>query len=148
MVVRNEEEAALEKVCPEPLYLAVTEPRRAGIFHECERALKQRIVGQADDDRVGDLSFAVVRERHAHLGQFREPYAEIDVGAWVVGAPALLFAVVAGKHDAAQVEVAIKRRGGGKLRRRTAVKARPDPLSVDRSNGSAKHADRSGEYPG
>ena len=99
VVVRHEQKAALEQVFPEPLDLDVSEPRRPGILHERERALKQRIVGQPDDDGIGDLFFAVARHRHAHLGQFGEPDAEIDVGARVIRAPALLLAAVAREHE-------------------------------------------------
>src|SRR5206468_3946237 len=126
VVIRHEQKAALEQVFPEPLYFRVREARGSGIFHEGERALKQRIVGQADDDRIRDFSFtslAFARHRHAHLGQFREPDAQIDVGARVVGAPALLFAPVAREHHTAEVEVAVERRRGGKLGGSTAVEA-------------------------
>ena len=57
--------------------------------------LEERLVGQPDDDGVGHRLFAVVRHRHVDLRQLGEPDAEVDVGAGIVGAPALLFAAIA-----------------------------------------------------
>src|SRR5262249_40361970 len=120
------------------------------VFHERERALKQRVVGQPDDDGIGDLSlasFVVMRQRHAYLRKFGKTDAEVDVIAGVVRAPALLFAPVAREHHAAEVEIAVEGGGGGKLRGRTTVEACPDSLGVNRSDASAKYADDGGECP-
>jgi hypothetical protein len=110
--------------------------------------LKQRIVGQLDDDGVGNALFTVLPHRDAHFGQFREADAEIDVGARIVSTPALLFAAVAREHHAAEVEAAIEGRGGGKLRGRAAVEARPDALGLNHAGGSAQDANDRGKCPG
>src|SRR5438094_515549 len=101
--------------------------RRAGVLHERERALEQRIVGQAYDDGVRIISLAARAIRfHVGFGEFREADAEVDIGAGVIGVPSPLLAPVAGKHDAAEVEAAAEARRCGETRRRVTIAAGPD----------------------
>ena len=107
VIVRHQQEAAFQQVLPQPLHFGIGEPRRAGVLHQRERTPEQPIVGQPNDHGVGDLLFAFGDELHGHLRQLGEAHAEIDVGAGIVGAPALLLAPIAREHRAAEVEAAI-----------------------------------------
>ncbi len=147
VIVRDEQEAALEQVLPQPLHLHVGEVRRARVLHQRERALEQRIVRQPDDDGVGDFFFAVVGHLDADLGELGEPDAEVDVGARVVRAPALLLAAVAREQDAAEVEAAGEGVGGGEFWRRAAVEAAPHPLGVDHRDAGAHDAEDACQGP-
>ncbi len=140
VIVRDQQESAFEQVLAQPLDFDVGEPRRPRVLHQRERTLKQPIIGQTDDDRIGNPLSAFVRELDADLGQFGEADAEIDVRPRVIGAPTLFFAPVARKQDAAEVEAAIVGRGGRKPRRRSAVEPGPDALRMRRGDGDGDDA--------
>ncbi len=125
VIVRDEQEDPLQQVLPQARQLDLAEARRARILHEDERTLEERLVGEADDDGVRHFFLAIVRHPDAHLGQFGEPDTEVDVGARIVRAPALLLAAVAGEHDAAEVEAAVER--GGLSESRPAAGCPPCP---------------------
>jgi hypothetical protein len=127
MIVGHEQEAALQQVLAQPRDLLVGEIRRAAVLDEREPALEQLVVCGPDDDELR-LAFAVHRD--GRLGQLRQPHAEIDVGAGIVRAPALLFTAIALEHEPAEVEPALEGVGCREARRGStavaAIAAAPD----------------------
>ena len=147
VIVGDEQEPAFQQVLPQPLHLELAEPRRSGILHERERTLKQPIVGQPDDDCIGNLLSAVRNDLDANLRQLGEPHAEIDVCARVIRAPPLFLPPVAREHHATEVEAAVVARGGRKPRGRTAIEVGKDALRVSRGDAGADDANDDDQCP-
>ena len=148
MIVGDEQEAALQQVLPQPRHFRVGEVSRARVFHEDEGALEELVVGQAHDDGVGHFLFSVLVGRlDADLGQLGEPGAEVEIGAGVIGGPALLLAPIAREHDAAEMKTAFECLRRREFRRRTAVVAAPEALGVDRSDAGASDGEDASQGP-
>jgi hypothetical protein len=114
--------------------------RSARNFHQDVRAFEQRVVGQADDNRVGQFTFVRVRShRDRRPGELLQSCAEVEICPGVVGAPAPLLAPVALEHGAAEIEASLEGLIGCKARRSVTVPTRPDPLGRANGDGQRDH---------
>ena len=135
-------EAALQQVRPELRDVGVAELGGAGVFDVDERAVEEIVVAAAAHDEIFGIAFAV--DADGGLRELGESNAEVDVGAGIVGAPALAagFAVGARVHQTAEVKLAVLEGASSEAGRLAApapphVAARPD-LRVRRSLRAAE----------
>src|SRR5438128_1286049 len=110
--------------------------RAAAVFNQQVRTLEQRLVSGPDDHMIRLAAFRRIH-RHPRLGELAETDAEVEIGARIIGVPAALLAVIALKHEPAEVEAGAERRRGWKSRRGVAVAAAPH-LCLGVDEGSAE----------
>ena len=122
--------------------VGVAELRGAGVLDVHERTVEEIVVAAAADDEILGIAFTVSAD--GGLRELGEADAEVDVGAGIVGAPALTasFSVRAGVHETAEVEPAVFESAGGEAGRLAAPPsatclARPD-LRVGRNGEAAE----------